>query len=113
MKKNARQTWNVINKVLIKPGNRSRPEIIIFDNRICTDGFDICELFNEFFTSVSGRILESIPPPISEDEFSYYLQDIQVNTQFELSAIKIDEIDSTILSLKESNTNISTYQNKI
>ena len=48
-------------------------------------------MFNDFFTSVSSRIHDSIPPPISEDEFSYYLQDIQVYTQFEFSPIQIEE----------------------
>ena len=91
---NLRQTWNVINKVLSKTSNRSRLEIktIVSDNRIYTDGFEICEIFNDFFTSVSSRVHESIPPLMSEDEFSYYLQDIQVNTFFELSPIHIDEI---------------------
>ena len=67
-----RQTWNVINKLLSKTGNRSRLEIklIIKNNRINTNGFEICEMFNDFFTSVSSRIHDSIPPPIPEDEFS-------------------------------------------
>ena len=103
-----------VNKVLSRTGNRSRLEIksIIKDNRIYKDGFEICELFNDFFTSVSSRIHDSIPPPISEDEFSYYLQDIQVTTQFEFSPIQIEEIENTILSLKENKSHISTYPNK-
>ena len=62
-KNNLRETWNVINKVLSKTSNRNRLEIKsrVNDNRIYTDGFEICELFNDFFTSESSRSHESIP----------------------------------------------------
>ena len=94
--------------MLSKTSNRSRLEIksIVNDYRIHTDGFEIWEMFNEILTSKSGINYESILPPISEDEFSYYLNDIQVYTLFEFSPIQIDEIESMILSLKESKSHI-------
>ena len=50
-KNNPRQTWNVINKVLSKTSKRSRLEIKskVNDKGIYTDGFEICELFEDFF----------------------------------------------------------------
>ena len=45
IKTNIRQTWNVINKVIGKAGNRSRLEI----KSIIKDGFEICEFLNDFF----------------------------------------------------------------
>ena len=101
--------------MLRRPNNRGRFEIksIVNDHRIYADGFEICELLNDFFTSVSSRIHESIPPLMSEENISYYLHYIQVNTPFEFSPIQIDEIESTILSFKENNSHVSTYSNKI
>ena len=100
-------------KVLSKRSNKSRLEIkpIINDNRVYTDGFEFCELFYDFLSSVGSKIHKSIPPPISEDDFSYLLHDIQVNTQFEFSPLQNYEIESTIPSLKENKFHISTYSN--
>ena len=46
---------------------------------------------------------------MSGDELSYYLNDIQVYTLFEFSPLYIDESESMILFLKESESHISTY----
>ena len=70
-------------------------------------------MFNDFFTSLRRRIQKFIPQPISEDKVSYHLQDIQANTQFEFLPIQNDDIESTVLSLKENKSHISTYPNKI
>ena len=73
-----------MNKVLSRTEKRSRLEAksIFNDNRIYTDGFEICELINEIFSSVSSRIHESIPPTLSDDDFSYYLRHVHVNNTF-------------------------------
>ena len=81
----------------------SRTSNIVNDNRNYTDSFKICELFKDFVTSVTSRIHESIPPPISEDDFSYDLHDTQINNPFEFSPKQTDEMENAILSLKEKN----------
>ena len=100
--------------MLCKTGNGSRLKIksIIKGKRFYIDGFEVCEFSNDFCTLISSRIRKSIPPAVSEDEFLHYLQDIQVNTPFDFSPIQFDETESTILSLKENNSHISTYPNK-
>ena len=67
----------------------------------------------QIFSSVSSKIHESIPSPISEDDFSYYLRNIQMSTPFSSPTTQITEGESTILSLKENKTHVSTYPNKI
>ena len=74
---------------------------IVRDNRIYTDGLQTCEFFNKYFSSVSTKIHESFPSPSSEDDFSYYLRNIQISTTFSFSMIQITEVENTILSLKE------------
>ena len=98
-----------------KTDKKSRLEVksIVKDNRIYTDGLQICELFNEYFSSVSTKIHDSIPSPTSEDDFSYYLRNIRMSTTFSFSTIQITEVETTILSLKENKTHISTYPNRI
>ena len=110
-----KHTWNFINKVFSKTEKRSRCEVksIISDNRFYTDSFEICKLFNEFFSPLSIRIHESIPPPLSDDGCSYYLRNVYVNAKFEFSSIQIIEIESTVLSLKGNKSDISTYLIKI
>ena len=63
MKDNLRQTWNDIKKVLSRTGSRSRFEVksLIDYKTIHKDGFKICKLLKDFFSSVSSRINESIP----------------------------------------------------
>ena len=89
-KNNLREAWKVINKVLSKMEKRSRLEVksILNDNRIYTDGLQICELFNKYFSSVSSKIHESIPSPTSENDFSYYLRNIQISSYFSFSRWK-------------------------
>ena len=50
---------------------------------------------------------------ISEDDFSYYLCNIQMSTPFSLLTIQITDVENTILSLKENETHFTTYPNKI
>ena len=68
---------------------RGKPETksIINDNIIYTDSFGICELFSEF---------------------SYYLRDVYENTPFKFSSTQIDEVESTLLSLKVTYSHICT-----
>ena len=72
MKNNLIQTWKVINKALNMTINITRLEMmsIINDNKIYTDVSQICELFNDKFSSLGSRVNETIPPPSSEDEMS-------------------------------------------
>ena len=48
---------------------------------------------------------------LSENEFSYHLDDIQVDTLCEFQLVLFYEIERTILSLKENKSHISTYPN--
>ena len=96
--------------MLRETSNRSKleKESIINANITYTHCFEVCELHNDFFTSVSSRNHECIPPTISEDEISYYQPYNQVNTLFEFSPIQTDEIESTILSSNENKSRICT-----
>ena len=86
---------------------------IVNYNRIYADGIQIREFFNKYFSSVSSKIHESIPSPTSEDDFSCYLRNIQMSTTSSFSTIQITDVVSTIISLNENKTVISTYPNRI
>ena len=62
--------------------SRLEMKLLINDNRIYTHSLEICELFNKHFSSVSSKTHESIPAPISEDDFSYYVRNIQMSIFF-------------------------------
>ena len=87
--------------------NRLKIKPTFSDKKIFTDSFDA------FFTSVGSEIHESIPPPQSNEEFSNYIREVHVNTPFEFSSIQFNEVRSTLLSLKDNKSHISTYPIKI
>ena len=83
------------------------------DNIVYTDRFEVFKLFKTFFFPVSYRIHESLPPPLSEEEFSYYLRDVHVDTSSDFSSTQTIEVESTLLSAVVNKSHISTHPNKI
>ena len=76
------QTWIKIKKIMI--------------SRIYTDSFKFCEQLNYFFVSISSKIHEAIPPPLSENESSCYLLDAQLNTMFDFSLTQIMKLKNCV-----------------
>ena len=60
-----------------------------------------------------SKFHESIPPPLSDDEFLYCLRDVHVNTPFGFPSVQNNEVESTFISLKDNKSHLSTYPNKI
>ena len=72
-KKEAKKIWNDLrNLASIKKSNKTSKQIMMnISKETKTDNKIIANHFNEFFTSVAGKLIEKIPAPKST--FQYYL----------------------------------------
>jgi len=97
-----KRTWSTINELLnVKKSSHSFPDIFIVDGKIYSGPEEICEGFNEFFSSVGSNLADKIPP--SERDFESYLSD-PVEEGFIFGNITEDIILETLRKLKSKNS---------
>ena len=99
-KNNLRKSWNVIKTII----NRNRSSITqtkfkLSDGSIITDGVDICDRFNDFFTTIGPSLDKKIPR--SNKKPIDYLGPQIVNSIY-LMPVSSDEIYKIVRSLKDS-----------
>ena len=75
------------------------------DNIIYTKKSQVWQLFNDFFALVGKIVRGAVPLPSSEDEFSNYHHENQLNTPFTFSSVQVSEVESLILSLNGKKLN--------
>jgi len=102
-KANAKKVWQGINDLLRRRKNKtfSLTKIIATDGRIITDGNEICNYVNDYFSTVGSRMASSISVPTDADIHHKSL--IRFNSQnLFLMPITHNEILTIINSLDSS-----------
>ena len=93
--------------------NKSEIKSIIVNNVTYTDEYEICQQFNDYFSTIGKKVQETIPDTSTNDDFSNYLNESQSTHSFEFSRVSVQEIENEIMSLKSKRSHISTYSDKI
>jgi len=111
---NAKKVWQGINDSLRRRKNKtfSLTKIIAIDGRIITDGNEICNYVNDYFSTVGSRMASSISVPTDADIHYKSFQLIRFNSQnLFLMPITHNEILTIINSLDSSKILVhTTYQ---
>ena len=102
IKKDVKQTWIAINKVLntksIKQNLNTKS--LLFDNRIYTDDFGIYQAFNDHFATVANKIREAVTVPSSAVGFTQYMGGFSQQNSIFLSPVTSADVENMIMSLK-------------
>ena len=93
--------------------DNSEVKSIIVNNITYTNEYDICQQFNDYFSTIGEKVQETIPDTSTNNDFSNYLNEFQSTTSFEFSRIGVQEIENTIMSSKSKRSHISTYSDKV
>ena len=95
----SRQTFRTLNEVLGNNTSNQQPiNSLLINDQVITDGSEIVERMNEFFTDIGEKLAESIPntfplPTLEINQFSMYLH-----------PITIDEVKQIVRNLKPKNS---------
>ena len=111
-KDDIRKTWKLINNI-VKPDNNANNinvEIIIVDNSVLVDKYDIARSFNDYFVNVGQNIsqLTNCLP----DDHKQYLHGNYTNSFF-FSPVSPNEIDKLIYSLKNKQSQLNCIPAKV
>ena len=114
-KQNIKKTWSIVNSVLHKSSGNNKSDIksILVNNVTYTDEYEICQQFNDYYSTIGKKVQETIPDTSTDDGFSNYMNESQSTHSFEFSRVSVQEIENAIMSLKSKRSHISTYSDKI
>ena len=78
-------TWKTISEIICKSNSKRKElEKIIVDSRVVSDKREICERFNEFFTSIGPNLAEKIETGEKKRFDAYLKQRILTTFSFDL-----------------------------
>ena len=103
-----RKTWCMIRDLLGVVRNKDIIKNIFFNNVEYTDGFEIAQLFNNYFTNVANE-LEAQIPNSTLDPLSNITRNL---SSLELSQVSLEECTAVINNLKNTKNNLNHMPTK-
>ena len=101
---NSVKTWKLINDILNRSRNDSKPNQILFNDEVITDEFQVGNIFNKFFTSVGLDLSSNFQN--QNLDYRKYLTSPNVNSFF-CSLVTPVECEIVISSLKNTKTDLN------
>ena len=99
-KSNLRKSWNIIKSIINKNrSNITQNKFRLSEGTFVTNGVEICDRFNDFFTTIGSSLDKKIP--IAHKKPTDYLGPQRVNSIY-LSPVTTTEISKIVKSLKDS-----------
>jgi hypothetical protein len=100
--KDSKATWALINKLLGRKNKNTLCKKLILNDIEITDPKDIADTFNEHFSSIAGKLHDSLPVP--NYDHAHYTKREPINETIFLSPTDSQEIEKIIRNLKSKNS---------
>ena len=100
--KDSKATWALINKLLGRKNKNTLCKKLIINDIEITDPKDIADTFNEHFSSIAGKLHDSLPVP--NYDHTHYTKREPINETIFLSPTDSQEIEKIIRNLKSKNS---------
>ena len=74
--------------------------LLLFNNRLYTDDLGISQAFNDHLTTITERVLETMPGLSATVGFSQYMPNFSLPSSFFLYPVTSADVEQVIISLK-------------